>query len=153
MLLLLLLLLLHVVVALMFAPRCMQTQRRNWRIQWHNEVAPLSTPSYGKAVVLSWFASWMSCESAPALAPNQPWNWFGGKGVLERKLRARPSRPICRPYKCASGRMVKKNPINTLLNLGRLAQKSWSCYSCQGWADVTFDRLIKIGMSLKFTCV
>jgi len=51
---------------------------------------------------------------------------------LERRLRARPSRPTSVwPHKCTSGRMVKNVHKHTPKPCGKPSWKSWSC---KGWA-------------------
>ncbi|KAI4904418.1 hypothetical protein NFI96_027949 [Prochilodus magdalenae] len=84
---------------------------------------------------------------SPELNPiDHLWGWIRE----ETESQAFLSNIRVRPHQCGSGRMVRNSHEQIPNSCGKPSQKSWSCSSCKGWADIILTLRIKNGTSLKF---
>ncbi len=79
--------------------------------------------------------TWLACTESWPQPDRTPLGWIRAKAASQ----AFSSNISVWPHKCASGRMVKNSHKHTPKPCGKPSQKSWSCYSCKGWADVILN--------------
>ena len=75
--------------------------------------------------------TWLACTESWPQPHRTPLGWIRA----ETESQAFSTNISVWPHQCACGRMVKNSYKHSPQPCGQSSQKSWSCYSCKGWAN------------------